>query len=83
MLLPEVVSSLIAKSTVEKSVNQVMIVSNDCKGSEMQEQGCGGNCADISIKRSKDARMFKEFKFNESTRIRGGNKKSLFDYLLN
>jgi len=48
-----------------------------------RNRGCGGNCADISIKRSKDARMFKEFKFNESTRVRGGNKKSLFDYLLN
>jgi hypothetical protein len=76
MLLSQVVSSLIAKSTVEKSVNQVRIVSNDCNRSEMQEQGCGGNCADISIKRSKDARMFKEFKFNESTRVRGETKRA-------
>jgi hypothetical protein len=48
-----------------------------------RSRDCCGNCADISIKCSKDARMSKEFKCNESTRIRGKTKKSLFDYLLN
>jgi hypothetical protein len=55
----------------------------NAKEVKCRNRDCGGNCADISIKRSKDARMSKEFKFNESTRVRGETKRSLFDYLLN